>query len=473
MLTNLNNEKVSAQIFENFDVAIVGAGAAGITLTKELSSFGKNVALIEAGDYEYTDESQEIYVAKTIGDQYFDLDVARLRHFGGTTNHWVGWCRSFEEEDFKRGYLGEEYKWPITLKDIDPFKEKACNILEVPTKFEDSQLENSKIEKIDFHFSPPVRFRDKYYKELINNPKVHVFLNANLTDVQNENKRISSLQLSSYNGIKASVKANEYVFAMGGIENSRYLLWFYKKYQNNFISNDISLGRYWMEHPHFTLGQAIIDNTKVSEKYYSLTAEAQKNLKILNCGFRVIELNDTALKGLLREILCIAPTIGKSLASLAEKNLICGVMFRAAWEQAPHYENRITLDNEKDKFGIPKPILNWQKKALDRKTIMKSIEVFNQWLLEIDGGRIQLDDWLIKQQNYPTNDELAGYHHMGGTRMHENPELGVVDKNCKVYGSDNLYIAGSSVFTTGGHNNPTLPIVQIALRLANHLVNKS
>ena len=88
MLTNLNNEKVSTQIFKNFDVAIVGAGAAGITLTKELSSFGKNVALIEAGDYEYTDESQEIYIAKTIGDQYFDLDVARLRHFGGTTNHW-------------------------------------------------------------------------------------------------------------------------------------------------------------------------------------------------------------------------------------------------------------------------------------------------------------------------------------------------------------------------------------------------
>ena len=77
MLTNLNNEKVNAQIFENFDVAIVGAGAAGITLTNELSSLGKNVALIEAGDYEYSEESQEIYIAKTVGDQYFDLDVAR------------------------------------------------------------------------------------------------------------------------------------------------------------------------------------------------------------------------------------------------------------------------------------------------------------------------------------------------------------------------------------------------------------
>jgi len=58
---------------------------------------------------------------------------------------------------------------------------------------------------------------------------------------------------------------------------------------------------------------------------------------------------------------------------------------------------------------------------------------------------------------------------MGGTRMHESKIYGVVDSNCKVYGSENLYVAGSSLFTTGGHNNPTLPIVQLALRLADHL----
>ena len=57
-----------------------------------------------------------------------------------------------------------------------------------------------------------------------------------------------------------------------------------------------------------------------------------------------------------------------------------------------------------------------------------------------------------------------------GTRMHNNIKFGVVDSNCRVHGSKNLYIAGSSVFTTGGHNNPTLPIVQLALRLGDHLI---
>ena len=138
MLTNLNKDKVNVQNFKDFDVAVVGAGAAGITITNQLASLGYNVALIEAGDYEYTEQSQEIYTAKTVGDPYFDLDVARLRYFGGTTNHWNGWCRTFEEEDFKRDYLGEEFKWPITKQDIDPFKDKACNILEISSDFSDS-----------------------------------------------------------------------------------------------------------------------------------------------------------------------------------------------------------------------------------------------------------------------------------------------------------------------------------------------
>ena len=76
---------------------------------------------------------------------------------------------------------------------------------------------------------------------------------------------------------------------------------------------------------------------------------------------------------------------------------------------------------------------------------------------------------MIKNEDYPDYDELAGYHHMGGTRMSNSSKFGVVDSNCKVYGSKNLYIAGSSIFTTGGHNNPTLPIVQFTLRLADHL----
>ena len=62
---------------------------------------------------------------------------------------------------------------------------------------------------------------------------------------------------------------------------------------------------------------------------------------------------------------------------------------------------------------------------------------------------------------------------MGTTRMHADPREGVVDADCRVHAVPNLYIAGSSVFPTGGYANPTLTIVALALRLADHLVKRA
>ena len=89
---------------------------------------------------EYSEESQQLYRAKTVGDQYFELDVARLRYFGGTTNHWNGWCRTFEREDFNRGYLGNEYNWPIDFEELDVYLSGACEILEIQSKFNDANF---------------------------------------------------------------------------------------------------------------------------------------------------------------------------------------------------------------------------------------------------------------------------------------------------------------------------------------------
>ena len=161
------------------------------------------------------------------------------------------------------------------------------------------------------------------------------------------------------------------------------------------------------------------------------------------------------------------------IAKLVDKNFVCGIKFRAAWEQSPADMSSVSLTNKTDRFGISQANLTWIKNTLDRKTIKESIKVFNEWFLNDDIGRIQLDNWLVNDLNYPENDELGGQHHMGGTRMSDNSKYGVVDKNCKVFGSKNLYIAGSSIFVTGGHNNPTLPIVQFSLRLSEHIKSLS
>ncbi len=72
-------------------------------------------------------------------------------------------------------------------------------------------------------------------------------------------------------------------------------------------------------------------------------------------------------------------------------------------------------------------------------------------------------------QRIPPESITGGFHHMGTTRMHASPREGVVDPNGRVHGVKNLYVAGSSVFPTAGFANPTLTIVALTLRLADHL----
>lgn len=473
MLFDLQDQAVTEKIFKKFDTIIIGAGAAGITTAITLEKFGKSVALIEGGGLEYSEESQNIYRGDVKGDPYFDLDVTRLRYLGGSTNHWGGWCRPFEKIDFERNYLGEKYEWPIKFKEIDRYKNEACSILEIESSFELKSSDDPNVKAIKFQFSPPVRFSKKYLSKLKSSKLISVFINSNLTKVSGSNRNIHSVDINNYRQKKLNLRAKNFVFSMGGIENSRFLLWIDRSLPGIFFDEKLPIGKYWMEHPHFTLGRALIDNQKVSHNYYSLTDKAQKKLNILNCGFRIERLKDTKglTKALIKDLLCIAPKLGKKFVELTGKNqYLCGAIFRAAWEQSPDKFNVVRIGNDTDKFGIPKVELNWKKNKIDRKTIKKSVFEFNEWLMKIDGGRIKLEEWMLTENDYPTDDELGGHHHMGGTRMHKSNILGVVDSNCKVFGSENLYIAGSSIFTTGGHNNPTLPIVQFALRLANHLV---
>ena len=104
--------------YAEYDFLIIGAGVAGTVLAKSLVNSGKKIALIEGGGSELTELSQNSYKGFVTGDPYYDLDVTRLRFFGGSSNHWAGMSRSFEKIDFEREYLGNIYKWPIKFNDM-------------------------------------------------------------------------------------------------------------------------------------------------------------------------------------------------------------------------------------------------------------------------------------------------------------------------------------------------------------------
>ncbi len=159
--------------------------------------------------------------------------------------------------------------------------------------------------------------------------------------------------------------------------------------------------------------------------------------------------------------------VASKIAFVAKFNCPGDGVISTMIEQFPNLHSRISLLEEKDALGVAKVNVNWALTADDRHTI-KCIgsELAKQWAA-MDLGYIRLNDFV-----YDTSIPLKlspHAHHMGTTRMASSAQFGVVDTNCKVFGTENLYVAGSSIFATGGACNPTMPLLQFAVRLADHL----
>ena len=232
-----------------------------------------------------------------------------------------------------------------------------------------------------------------------------------------------------------------------------------------------------MEHPHAAVADVILPTQLVEgaddgRVMIGPTHKALEANEISNVGFIVDLIPYTETKALIADIACYAPSLGKRLFSLMNQRLVCGARMRSEWEQQPVEANKITLSDQRDAAGVPLTSLQWKKSDLDRKTIEVGTNIIGEYLAQNSNGRLRLLEWLANKEGFPNNDQHAGWHHMGGTRMSDVANDGVVDRNCKVHKVDNLFVGGSSVFPTGGFANPTLSIVQLSLRLGDHLAMK-
>jgi len=371
----------------------------------------------------------------------------------------------------------EDAHWPIQRKDLDPFLEKACSILDVRPPNSDVILDNEfGITEFSISLSK-VRFGQRFRNTLNSSQNVTCVTNANLTGLKTNGQHILSATVTNFAGQSAAVKAKHFVLAMGGIENSRMLMWCNQQANGTLVDQRAPLGRYWMEHPSYQLGHALVDLTIPKTDYYipqlllRFTDTVVRKLSILECCIVLEQVSSEGTKGLLKDLACVAPKVGEWAASLAGKNIVCGARLLAGWEQEPLWSNHVKLsETKRDRFGIPLVELHWKKSERDRTTLQKGLTHFNEYLMARNRGRIRVEDWVFAKDRYPVRgDDGVSYHHMGGTRMADSSEKGVVDRNCRVYGQDNLYVAGSSVFPSGGDANPTLTIVQLSLRLAEHL----
>jgi choline dehydrogenase-like flavoprotein len=319
------------------------------------------------------------------------------------------------------------------------------------------------------------------------------------------------LRLATLDGRRIELRARAYVLACGGLENPRLLLAANRQLADGLGNAHGNVGRYFMEHPHVVAARAIVaDPARI--RFYdfdhrlaprhgqcvvgciNLSPETQRAERLLNydanltfdnigaSGFAALRRIWNALErrqaprdllgDLEAALIDIDDTFAGLLARLGVRSYQPAAGGYRLWsfcEQAPNPDSRVTLDSERDALGVPRIRLDWRLGEQDKDSLRRAIELLASEFGRTGTGRIQLPDWLQDTSSRWPDELAGGFHHMGTTRMADDPRQGVVDRQCRVHGVANLYVAGSSVFPTAGSANPTLTIVALALRLAEDL----
>jgi choline dehydrogenase-like flavoprotein len=504
----------------NCDVCIIGAGAAGITIARSLSKQDIHICLLESGGFEFDEDTQSLYTGAITGVPYHQLHAARLRYFGGTTGHWGGCCWPLNENDFEQRDWIPYSGWPFSRRELDPYYIKAQDVVEIgPFNYNEAYwseegdqpllpLVDSRLAtRIYQNSSPPTRFGTRYRDEINEADNISAVLYANVTRMERDdlNQTIRRVTATTLEGKSFSVIARLFIVAAGGMENPRLLL------LNDIGNQNDLVGRFFMEHIYLptsnllmsrhintlfynrtsingtdiraglSLKTGVLEKERILNTWSGFTLDSSPASRLANAwdAIKTPLRNGEFPDSFTRHVKTVLKSMRKMYGDLQEEddhpNDFVTIPVQSHSEQSPNPLSRVKLGDKVDELGQRKIDFDWRLTELDYHSVRRTQEIIAAEIGKSNLGRLQI---LIPEHDLVWEDPKrilesaspkGSFHHIGTTRMHKDPKLGVVDANCRVHGTKNLYIAGSSVFPTCGYANPTLTIVAMALRLAEHL----
>jgi choline dehydrogenase-like flavoprotein len=498
------------------EVCVVGAGAAGISLARRLLARGHGIVLLESGGLDYEAATADLNVGENAGEDYYDLEDSRLRFFGGTTAIWGGRCAELDPIDLERREYVADSGWPIGWEELARWYDEARPLFGLPARRpepDDLRRAGVPLPRFEELETPLWSFDRRFNRfawescgDLEADPRCQIVTHATVTGIVPTGDRIDRVEARSIPGGRVDVRSKAFVLAAGGIENPRLLL-------ASGLGND-RVGRYFMEHPH-ARGGRIVEGAawpllKAFGRRHRIGGEdlaaliapgeaLQRREGILNTSLTVVArqpegrrqfIGMKAYAGIKHNM---APTKSgralwmatKKAASWAQRHVdparpwllhkLGGVevALLVRGEQSPNPDSRVTLTGEKDATGVPRVRLDWRLSEIDVRSVAILVETLGRELERLGLGRIEPADWLDsgrwKTDPLVSSHPIGGYHHMGTTRMGEDPRTSVTDADGRLHGLANLWVAGSSLFPTGGWANPTLTIVALALRCAERI----
>ena len=530
MLTDARSLRTDSVL--HADVCVVGGGAAGIILALELQRSGLRTAVLESGGLDGPDPAtQDLHRGESVGQpirslrEELPLEAVRLRWLGGTTNHWAGFCRKLEPVDFEpRDHL-EVSGWPLEPGDLEPYWQRASGWCRITDASDDPHEWSGRIGLAPpltatramhtraFQITPFMRFGEEFRRDLETAEDTEVVLWANVVNLATtDGRHVDGAQVRTLTGNRLEVTASAYVLAVGGLENPRLLLASADADPSGLGNGHGQVGRYFCEHLQAAAGFGVL-NASLEElggylggeatisqgrfagqthgvKYtLALTSDHVREARTL--GLEAQMLADSLPAGVPFQSRGLAPSDIADLIALTVRRAPTSVVYlQVLAEQRLRADSRVTLTGARDALGMRRLRLDWRYGASDRAALVAGMRTMADEagaaglgrLQVIPGGvMVELPDFFdperiinlfgvdldrVDERRFPVG---VGYHHMCTTRMSADPATGVVDSDCRVHGMGNLWIAGSSVFATGGVATPTFTVVALAVRLADHL----
>ncbi len=557
--------RVPADTVVDTDICIIGAGAAGLAMAREFAGARVRVAVLESGGLEPDVDTQRLADGGNIGLPYFPLAAARLRYLGGTTNHWGGHCRPFDDIDFEARPWVPLSGWPLTRADLQRYYDRAAHVCRLASPewspaywlrqdtFPALPLQSDRLVTRIAQLAPSAdrRFGRNHHGMLERAPNITTYLHANVVELASDEaaRTVTHAQVACLSGNGFRVKAGTFVLAAGGIENARLLLLSNRRQPAGLGNGHDQVGRYFMEHPrlvtaiiapadprlavglygphhvrgvmikgYIALSEQVIRREQMSDvqidldpvydesSIEALTSDSVDSLRTLIRATRSRTIPADFARH-IGNLLADATRWQKHTVTMVPLPVPTPAVMRDVWdadpierlsfireifgnvalagyakiigrlplhhievttriEQLPNPRSRVKLGATRDALGLPQADLDWQLTSVEKRSALRALEIFGAELGRAGVGRLQIT--LPEGDMWP-EETRGGWHHIGTTRMSENPRVGVVDRNCRVHGLANLFVAGSSVFATAGGATPTFTLIALSLRLADHL----
>ena len=500
------------------DLCLVGSGPAGWTIAEELRGSGLRVLILESGGTDPVVDPDAPTRIESVGMPLFD---GRDRVLGGTSRSWGGRCIPLDDIDYEPRDWIRHSGWPFGPEAIAPYLDRAAAHMGAgpyPTVGRRPEQEGLRsrpavdpalLTNVCWEDPRPVDFGRLFLAR--QNPDLRILLNATLTHIDTDatGAHLRSLEIAGPDRRRTTVRARAVVLCAGGIENARILLC-----SNRVVADGVGnarglVGRFLMDHPRDPdmivrfdtrdaarirdlFGPYRLDTPRGRNGFvhgFALSAEHQRRDGLLNCAawpFELLSSNDPISAAMrlaaglrtrpLRDAGLVLSQPGLLLRALharvvADQRIrrrIEGIGFLVASEQCPDPDSRIRLGERLDPLGLPVARIDWRISECEVRSQAILARTIADEFQRLGLPEAQLAGWVREDRLHEAR-FVDGCHPSGATRMAEDPRQGVVDADCQVHGVRGLYVAGSSVFPTGGHANPTLMIVALAVRLARRL----